>query len=114
VQPPIRITLLAALSVCIAAGVSPKRCRSRRSTKGCAATESRFRGNEAGEVRRRSHRRAEQHRASQNLILIRVDAPQVQRAGVIAGMSGSPIYIDGKVIGALAYAWQFAKEPVAA
>src|SRR5688572_30679733 len=28
-------------------------------------------------------------------------------------MSGSPIFIDGKVIGALAYAWQFAKEPVA-
>ena len=50
---------------------------------------------------------------SQNLILIKVDAPQVQRAGVIAGMSGSPVFIDGKVIGALAYAWQFAKEPIA-
>ena len=49
----------------------------------------------------------------QNLILARVDHPVVQRAGVIAGMSGSPIYIDGKVVGALAYAWQFAKEPVA-
>ena len=50
---------------------------------------------------------------SQNLILARVDSPVVRRAGVIAGMSGSPIFIDGKVIGALAYAWQFAKEPVA-
>lgn len=49
----------------------------------------------------------------QNLILARVDGPVIRRAGVIAGMSGSPIYIDGKVIGALAYAWQFAKEPVA-
>jgi hypothetical protein len=49
----------------------------------------------------------------QNLILARVDHPVVARAGVIAGMSGSPIFIDGKVIGALAYAWQFAKEPVA-
>ncbi|MDQ6799273.1 MAG: hypothetical protein M3041_00385 [Acidobacteriota bacterium] len=49
----------------------------------------------------------------QNLILARVDSPMVQRAGVIAGMSGSPVYIDGKVIGALAYSWQFAKEPVA-
>src|SRR5437867_6676191 len=49
----------------------------------------------------------------QDLILAKVDSPVVQRAGVIAGMSGSPIYIDGKVIGALAYAWQFAKEPVA-
>ena len=50
---------------------------------------------------------------SQNAILARIDAPVVKRAGVIAGMSGSPIFIDGKVIGALAFTWQFAKEPVA-
>ena len=49
----------------------------------------------------------------QNLILAKVDSAVIRRAGVIAGMSGSPIYIDGKVIGALAYSWQFAKEPVA-
>jgi hypothetical protein len=49
----------------------------------------------------------------QNLILAKIDHPVVRRAGVIAGMSGSPIFVDGKVIGALAYAWQFAKEPVA-
>jgi hypothetical protein len=49
----------------------------------------------------------------QNLILARVDHPVVARAGIIAGMSGSPVFIDGKVIGALAYAWQFSKEPVA-
>ena len=49
----------------------------------------------------------------QDLILAKVQSPVIQRAGVIAGMSGSPVYIDGKVIGALAYSWQFAKEPVA-
>ncbi|HEY6843567.1 MAG TPA: SpoIVB peptidase S55 domain-containing protein, partial [Thermoanaerobaculia bacterium] len=49
----------------------------------------------------------------QNLILAKVDSPVLQRTNIIAGMSGSPIYIDGKVIGALAYAWQFEKEPVA-
>ncbi|HET7436757.1 MAG TPA: SpoIVB peptidase S55 domain-containing protein [Thermoanaerobaculia bacterium] len=49
----------------------------------------------------------------QDLILAQVDSPVVRRTGVLAGMSGSPVYIDGKVIGALAYAWQFAKEPVA-
>lgn len=49
----------------------------------------------------------------QNLILARVDHEVIRRGGVIAGMSGSPIYIDGKVIGALAYSWQFAKEPIA-
>src|SRR5712691_130883 len=49
----------------------------------------------------------------QDLILAKINSPMIRRAGVIAGMSGSPVYIDGKVIGALAYSWQFAKEPVA-
>lgn len=49
----------------------------------------------------------------QDLILATVDHPLIRRTGVIAGMSGSPIYIDGKLIGALAYSWQFEKEPVA-
>lgn len=48
----------------------------------------------------------------QDLILARVDSPEVRRAGVMMGMSGSPVFIDGKVIGALAYSWQFAKEPL--
>jgi hypothetical protein len=49
----------------------------------------------------------------QDLILARVASPVTDRSGVIAGMSGSPIFIDGKLIGALAYSWQFAKEPIA-
>jgi hypothetical protein len=49
----------------------------------------------------------------QDLILAKVSGPVVDRAGVIAGMSGSPIYVDGKVIGALSYSWQFEKEAVA-
>jgi hypothetical protein len=49
----------------------------------------------------------------QNIILANVDSPVIRRAGVIAGMSGSPIYVEGKLIGALAYGWQFSKEPVA-
>ncbi|MEW6202142.1 MAG: hypothetical protein AB1546_09215 [bacterium] len=32
---------------------------------------------------------------------------------VVAGMSGSPVYIDGKIIGAVAYAWSFQKQPIA-
>jgi hypothetical protein len=48
----------------------------------------------------------------QDMILARVTSPVTDRAGIIAGMSGSPVYIDGKVIGALAYGWQFAKEPI--
>src|SRR5260370_35591421 len=49
----------------------------------------------------------------QNLILAKVDSPMAQRAGVIAGMTGSPAYIDGKVIGALPDSWQFANKRVA-
>jgi SpoIVB peptidase S55 len=49
----------------------------------------------------------------QDLILARISHPTVTNAGVIAGMSGSPVYIDGKVIGALAYSWGFSKEPIA-
>lgn len=36
----------------------------------------------------------------------------LEKTGVIAGMSGSPVYIDGKLIGAVAYAWGFSKEPI--
>ena len=35
------------------------------------------------------------------------------RTGVMAGMSGSPVMIDGKVIGAVAYSWGFSTEPIA-
>jgi hypothetical protein len=37
----------------------------------------------------------------------------LEKTGVIAGMSGSPVYIDGKLLGAVAYAWAFGKEPIA-
>lgn len=48
-----------------------------------------------------------------NLILARLGSVILQKTGVLEGMSGSPIYVDGKLIGAVAYAWQFASEPVA-
>lgn len=49
-----------------------------------------------------------------DLILFRAaGGPMTTRdTGIIAGMSGSPVYIDGKVVGAVAYGSQFAKEPV--
>jgi len=49
----------------------------------------------------------------QDVVLIKVLDERVAFTGVAAGMSGSPIYINGKVMGALAYAWGFAKEPLA-
>ncbi len=48
----------------------------------------------------------------QDLILARVSGIGLEKAGVIAGMSGSPIYIDGKLVGALAYGWPFSKDPI--
>ncbi|HEX3108073.1 MAG TPA: SpoIVB peptidase S55 domain-containing protein, partial [Thermoanaerobaculia bacterium] len=48
----------------------------------------------------------------QDMILARISNPVTDHAGIIAGMSGSPVYIDGKVIGALAYGWQFAKDSI--
>jgi SpoIVB peptidase S55 len=48
----------------------------------------------------------------QDMILGRVSGAGLERSGIIAGMSGSPIYVDGKLVGALAYGWPFAKDPI--
>ncbi|MBN1655012.1 MAG: hypothetical protein JXA30_14680 [Deltaproteobacteria bacterium] len=52
-------------------------------------------------------------RPDQDLILIRSEHPVFRRAATIAGMSGSPIYLNGKLAGAYAYGWLFGKEPIA-
>ncbi len=49
----------------------------------------------------------------QNLILGMLKGGNLEETGVIAGMSGSPVYINGKMIGAVAYSWPFAKTPIA-
>jgi hypothetical protein len=49
----------------------------------------------------------------QDIILIRCDDERLLHTGVTAGMSGSPIYLNGKLAGALAYGWSFAKDPLA-
>ena len=38
----------------------------------------------------------------QDVVLVRLLGDKVQQTGVVAGMSGSPVYIDGKLLGALA------------
>jgi hypothetical protein len=49
-----------------------------------------------------------------DVILIRLHGPKVEYTGVVAGMSGSPVYIDGKLAGALAFRiGEFSKEPIA-
>ena len=49
----------------------------------------------------------------QSAIIARLSGPNVQRTGVFAGMSGSPVYIDGKIVGAIAFSFPFSKEPIA-
>jgi hypothetical protein len=49
----------------------------------------------------------------QSIVIARLSGPQAERTSVFAGMSGSPVYIDGKLLGAVAYAFPFAKEPIA-
>jgi SpoIVB peptidase S55 len=49
-----------------------------------------------------------------DIILIRLEGTKPDYTGVVAGMSGSPVYIDGKLVGALAFRiGQFSKEPIA-
>jgi hypothetical protein len=52
------------------------------------------------------------YRPGANLILARTAGHDLERTGIIAGMSGSPVYIHGKLLGAIAYAWAFNKDPV--
>jgi hypothetical protein len=50
----------------------------------------------------------------QDLILARLQGAKPEYTGVVDGMSGSPVYIDGKLVGALSYRiGQFTKEPIA-
>ena len=51
-------------------------------------------------------------RPRSGLILARIKSDTIDKAGVIAGMSGSPVYIDNKLIGALAFSWAFSKEAI--
>src|SRR5271166_5031856 len=49
-----------------------------------------------------------------DIILIRLHGTKVEYTGVVAGMSGSPVYFDGKLAGALAFRiGEFSKEPIA-
>lgn len=48
----------------------------------------------------------------QDAILFRSNDPRMVHSGIVGGMSGSPIYIDGKLVGALAYGYRFNKDPI--
>jgi len=48
-----------------------------------------------------------------DLIIGRAEGALLENTGILQGMSGSPVYKDGRLIGAIASTWQFSKEPIA-
>ncbi len=50
--------------------------------------------------------------AGRDAILVKVDDERFIHAGVIAGCSGSPVYIDGRLAGAMAFGWSSSKDPL--
>jgi SpoIVB peptidase S55 len=47
-----------------------------------------------------------------NMILARLSGRNLEKSGVIAGMSGSPVYVEGRLLGAVAGAWPFSHEAI--
>jgi hypothetical protein len=48
----------------------------------------------------------------QSAIIGRLTGANAEKSGVFAGMSGSPVYIDGKLVGAIAFSFPFSREPI--
>src|SRR5437762_11153889 len=48
----------------------------------------------------------------QSTIIARLSGANVDKTSVFAGMSGSPVFIDDRLVGAIAYSFPFAKEPI--
>lgn len=48
----------------------------------------------------------------QDMIVGRLSGANAERTFVFAGMSGSPVYVDGRLVGAISYSFPFAKEPI--
>jgi hypothetical protein len=46
-----------------------------------------------------------------NMIVARLSGKFLENHGVVAGMSGSPVFVNGRNIGAVAYGWSFAYKP---
>jgi hypothetical protein len=49
----------------------------------------------------------------QSTIIAKLSGSNVEKTSVFAGMSGSPVYIDGRLVGAIAFSFPFSKEPLA-
>ena len=55
----------------------------------------------------------ENYAPDKNLIIVELlDSPVLDEAGIIQGMSGSPVYINGKIIGSVSYGFPYSKKPI--
>jgi hypothetical protein len=50
----------------------------------------------------------------QDAVLFKSSDPRLEHSGIVGGMSGSPIFIGDKLVGALSYGWRFNKDPLGA
>jgi hypothetical protein len=50
---------------------------------------------------------------SRDMILARCTGLGIEKSGVAGGMSGSPVYVNDRLLGAIAYTWEFGLEPIA-
>ncbi len=48
----------------------------------------------------------------QDAVLFRATDPRLKHSGIVGGMSGSPVYVGGKLVGAIAYGYRFNKDPI--
>ncbi|MBD3348186.1 MAG: hypothetical protein GF400_03185, partial [Candidatus Eisenbacteria bacterium] len=48
-----------------------------------------------------------------DLIIARAEGERVERTGIAQGMSGSPVYREGRLLGAISATWPFSREPIA-
>ena len=53
------------------------------------------------------------YRPKRSMIIARLKGRGLETSGVIEGMSGSPVYVDGKLLGAVAFSFPFSREPIA-
>ncbi len=51
--------------------------------------------------------------ARSDMILVKMSGGPLEKTGIIAGMSGSPVYINNKLIGAVSHGWSFSKDAIA-
>jgi len=116
--PPIRLAAALAVTLALTAAVAPARAQdiipfSEIKTGMTGVGRTVFSGTRIEEFQVEVIGTLENIAPHRNLILGRLSGGPLAQTGVIAGMSGSPVYFGNRLAGAVAYAWGFSKEPIA-